>query len=192
MASGGKNCQARWVDDPYKEKSRYGVKYLANTRDPTVFAASSDTAVGRVVDCKTVFQNYSMFKFDVTSAYTHAWEDELVSLEPPQEEIEVHGDCLRRSVTVIYGRRKGARSWQDRFDGMIRSEEARQRGFTVEAHIKCPTRWYIREADGFIELHVDDGHGCGKEAVIAELSAFLLEKSEIKYVQGYGVAAMST
>ena len=30
-----------------------------------------------------------------------------------------------------------------------------------------------READGLIELHVDDGHGCGKETVIAELMAFL-------------------
>ena len=36
----------------------------SRTRDPTMFAAASD--------------NYSMFTFDVTSAYTHAWEDELV------------------------------------------------------------------------------------------------------------------
>ena len=52
-----------------------------------MFAAASDTAVGRVVD-------YSIFTFDVTSAYTHAWEDELVFLEPPPEEIEEHGDCV--------------------------------------------------------------------------------------------------
>ena len=125
-----------------------------------------------------------MFTFDVTSAYTHAWEDELVFLEPPQEEIEEHGDCLWRSVRVISGRRKGARSWQEHFDSVIRSEEARQRGFTVEAHPKCPTLYYIREADGLIELHVDDGHGCGKEEIIAELLTFLSEKIEIKYVQG--------
>ena len=61
---------------------------------------------------------------------------------------------------MIYGRRKGARSWQKHFDSIIRGEEARQRGFTVEAHPKCPTH-------GVIELHVDDGHGCGKETVIA-------------------------
>ena len=42
------------------------------------FAAASDTAVGRVVEFKAVIQNYSMFTFYVTSAYTHAWEDELV------------------------------------------------------------------------------------------------------------------
>ena len=79
------------------------------------FAAASDTEVGRVVEFKAVIQNYSMFTFDVTSACTHAWEDELVFLEPPPEEIEEHGDCVWRSVRVIYGRRKGARSWQEHF-----------------------------------------------------------------------------
>ena len=38
--------------------------------------------------------------------------------------------------------------------------------------------------DGLIELHVDDGHGCGKEEVIAELLSFLSEKIEINCVQG--------
>ena len=85
---------------------------------------------------------------------------------------------------MLYGRRKGARPWQEHFDSILRSEEARQRGFTVDAHPKCPTLYYIREADGLIELHVDDGHGCGKEEVIAELSTFLSEKIEIKYVKG--------
>ena len=60
---------------------------------------------------------------------------------------------------MIYGRRKGARSWQEHFDSILRSKEARQRGFTVESHPKCPTLRYVREADGVIELHVDDGHG---------------------------------
>ena len=40
------------------------------------------------------------------------------------------------------------------------------------------------EADGVIELHVDDGHGCGKETVIAELLSFLSEKIEMTWVQG--------
>ena len=71
---------ARWVDEKQKEKSRYVVKDFASTRDPTMFAAASDTAVGRVVDFKAVIEKYSMFTFDVTSAYTHAREDELVFL----------------------------------------------------------------------------------------------------------------
>ena len=56
---------------------------------------------------------------------------------------------------------------QEHFDAILRSEEARQRGFTVESHPKCPTLYYVREADGLMELHVDDGHGCGKETVCA-------------------------
>ena len=38
------------MDEQHKEKSRYVVKDFANTRDPTMFAAASDTAVGRVVN----------------------------------------------------------------------------------------------------------------------------------------------
>ena len=160
------------------------VKDFAKTRDPTMFAAASDTAVGRVVEYKAVLQNYSMVTFDVTSAYTHAWEDELVFLEPAPEEIE-HGDCVWRSVRVFYGRRKGARSWQEHCDSLLRSEESGQRGFTVESHPMCPTLSYVREAHGLIELHEDDGHGCG-------LLASLSEKIELKYVPGSGVAILST
>ena len=106
-ASGEKIFQARCVHDPFKEKSRYVVKDFANTRDPAMFSAASDTAVEKVVECKAVLQHYSTLTFDVTSAYTHAWEDKLVLLEPAPEEIEEHGDCLWRS-----GRRcrKDARS----------------------------------------------------------------------------------
>ena len=109
MAASGQMFNARWVDEQHKVKSRYVVKDFANTRDPTMFAADSDTAVGRVVEFKGVLQNYSTFTFDVTSAYTHSWKDELVSLEPPPEEIEEHGDCAWRSIRVIYGRRKQER-----------------------------------------------------------------------------------
>ena len=62
---------ARWVDEQHKEKPRYVVEDFANTRDPTMFAAACDPAVGRVVEFKAVLQNCSMFTFDVTSAYTH-------------------------------------------------------------------------------------------------------------------------
>ena len=86
------------MDDPFKEKLRYVVKDFANTRDPTVFAAASGTAVRRVVECKAVIQNYSTFTFDVTSAYTHASENELVFLEPPQEEIQEQGDDPTRQL----------------------------------------------------------------------------------------------
>ena len=102
----------------------------------------------------------------MTSAFTHADEDELVFLEPPPEETEEHGDCLWQSVKVIYGRRKGARSWQDHFRSVVISEETRKAGFTVRLHDKCPTLFYIEEADGVLELHVDDGHGTGDPVVI--------------------------
>ena len=184
MEARGQIFNARWVDEQHKGKSRYVFKDFTNTRDPKMFAAASDTAVGRVAEFNAVLQNYSMFTFDVTSAYTHAWEDGLVFWNRHRRRLRSMVIVCVRSVRVIYGRRKGARSWQEHFDSILRSEEARQRGFTVEAHPKCPTLYYVREADGVIELHVDDGHGCGKETVIAELLSFLSEKIEMKFVQG--------
>ena len=89
-SASGQMFNARLVDEQHKEKSRYVVKDFANTRDPTMFEAASDTAAGRAVEYKAVLQNCSMFTFDVTSAYTHAWDDELVFLEPPPEKIEEH------------------------------------------------------------------------------------------------------
>ena len=127
-SSGGSrwtNVQCTLVDEQHKEKSRYVVKDFANTREPTMLAAASDTAVGRVVEFKAVLQNYSMFTFDVTSADTHALGGRNCFLEPPPEEIEEHGDCVWRSIRVICGRRKGARSWQEHFDSILRSEDAR-------------------------------------------------------------------
>ena len=79
VASGGKIVQARWVDDPFKEKSRCVIKDFANTRDPTVFAATSDTAVGRVVECKAMLHRLQyVYVTTCTSACTHVREDELV------------------------------------------------------------------------------------------------------------------
>ena len=82
MLKGGVVKQRWQQEDKCSMHAGWMNKDFANTRDPTMFAAASDTAVGRVVEFKAVIQNYSMFTFDVTSAYTHAWEDELVFLEP--------------------------------------------------------------------------------------------------------------
>ena len=179
MTAGVEMFNARWVDEQHKEQSRYVVKEFANTRDPTMFAAASDTAVGRVVEFKAVHQNYSMFTFDVTSACTHAREDELVFLEPPPEEIEEHGDCVWKSIRVIWVQDRGKSTLTPFSEARKHDSEV-----SVEAHPKCPTLYFVREADGVIELHVDDGHGCGKETIVAELLAFLSEKIEVTHVQG--------
>ena len=55
---------ARWVDEEHKEKSRYVVKDFANTRDPTMLAEASDTAVG-----KSVLSSRRYFK---TTAYSRS------------------------------------------------------------------------------------------------------------------------
>ena len=54
----------------------------------------------------------------------------------------------------------------------------------MEAQPKCPTLYYVREADGVIERHLDDRHGCRKETIVAQLLTFLSEKIEMKFLQG--------
>jgi hypothetical protein len=182
VKAGARIFQARWVDDPMKCKSRYVIKEYANQKDLSVFAAASDFATSRLVDYKAVRCGYPTFVFDVTSAYTHADEDEQVFLEPPEEEKAIHGDCLWESVKVIYGRRKGARSWQDHFVSVVQSPEAVEAGFTVKVHEKCPTMFYLVEADGLFELHVDDGHGTGRPDVIRKFLEYISQKIELKWV----------
>jgi hypothetical protein len=179
--TGAKVFAARWVDDKFKVKSRYVIKEFANSKDNTVFAAASDFSTSRLVDYKSAKCGYPTFIFDVASAFTHSDEDELVFLEPPPEEVEQYGDCLWQSVKVIYGRRKGARSWQDHFRSVIISEDARKAGFTVRLHDKCPTLFYIEEADGVLELHVDDGHGTGDPVVIKKFLEYVADKIDLKW-----------
>ena len=78
---------------------------------------------------------------------------------------------------MIYGRRKFARSWK----AILRSEEARQRGFTggITSKVSDTLLRAVRQ-DGVIEIHVDDGHGCEMKTIVT----FVNEKIEMKYVQG--------
>ena len=124
-----------------------------------MFAAASGTAVGRIVEFKAVLQNYSIVhvRCDV-GVHACLGRRTRFYLEPPLEEIEEHGDCVWSSNQSDQWSSQGCK---DRGAGatlipVLRSEEARQRGFTVESHPKCPTLCYVREADGVIELHVDD------------------------------------
>ncbi len=117
---------------------------------------------------------------NVTSAYTHTGEDELVFLEPPKEETDEHGDCLCQAAKVIYGRRKGARSRQDHLRSVVLSKETQRAGFAIRVHDKFPTMFYLEEADGILELHVDDRHGAGDPMVARKFLEFMSSKLELK------------
>ncbi len=96
-----------------------------------------------------------------TSAYTHADEGELIFLGPPEEETKEYAPCVWQGVEVIYGMQKVARSWQDHFHHLLLSDETKEAGFTVRAKEMCPTMFYLEEADGVLELHVDMDTGSG-------------------------------
>ena len=101
---------------------------FANTRDPTMFAAASDTAVGGVVEYKAV----------------------LPKLQHVHVRCDVGEDAYLGGRTCLCGTATGG----DREAWWLCVEVA-------ESYL-----WASRGCN--IELHVDDGHGCGKETVIAE------------------------
>ena len=73
-----------------------------------MFATASDTAVGRVVEFKAVIQNYSMFTFDVTSAYMLE-RTNLSFWNRHRRRLRNMVIACERSIRVIYGRRKGCK-----------------------------------------------------------------------------------
>ena len=46
----------------------------------------------------------------------------------------------------------------------------------MEAHRKCPTLHNVHEADGVIELHVDDGQGVEKRRSLQNCCHFFLRR----------------
>lgn len=85
---------------------------------------------------KTKNKRVPTFLSDITSANTHVVEDELCFSEAPQG----GPYCVWRSIRVVYGRRKGARSSPDFLHGLVTSEATEKEGFTVKVFEQRPTR----------------------------------------------------
>ena len=69
------------------------------------------------------------------------------------------------------------------------SQETKDAGFTLRVHDKCPTMFYLEEADGVLELHVDDGHGTGDPLVIRKFLEYLSTKLELKWADNMAIGA---
>ena len=91
------SMHAGWMNNTRRCHDSWSNQNFANTRDPTMLAAASDTAVGKVVEFRPVLHTNSKCTFGVRSAYTHAWEDELVFWNR-------HRKRLRNTVIVCGGR----------------------------------------------------------------------------------------
>lgn len=127
----------------------------ATYKDPTVFAAASENISSKLVELKAIKQTCpATLMFVVTSAYTHAVEDEFCFFDLPPEDRDQHQDCVWRSIRAVYGRRKGARRWQKLFHGLVTLEITKKAGFIVKVLERSPTLYYIEVADGALELQL--------------------------------------
>ena len=180
LETGAKILTGRWVDDQHKDKSRYVAREFASKEDPMVFANASDHSTSRRVDLRAVRCGYPTWVFDVVSAFTHAPEEELIFLEPPQEHTDVFGDALWQPLRTIYGPRPAARRWQAHFCKVVTSSECKDEGFTVVQCPKSPNIYNMKEADGVVDLHVDDGHCTGIPEIMERFFAYVSTNVKMK------------
>ena len=114
-ATGAKILSGTWVDPDHKEKSRWCAREFATYKDPTVFAAASEEITVSMIDFIAVKKGQKRMGFDAVSAFTQAPEEELIFIEPPPE---YQAECAERTVwrclRAVYGRRSGAKNWQER------------------------------------------------------------------------------
>ena len=176
----------RWVDDPVKFKSRFVVREFATDKDPDMFAATAGNEAVSIIDHAAVLKSWPIVCFDVSSAYTHAAETELIFIEPPEEDKAKYPDMVWRPLRIINGRRKGARSWREHFVTLVTSSEAKLEGFDIEENQVSPGYFRVNSDRGLLVLHVDDGYGTGEAKLMEGFSVWLAKHLELKWVANVG------
>ena len=159
IKTGAQILSVRFVDDAHKEKSRWCAIEFVTYKDQSVFAAASDVANTSLIDLLAVKRGHGFMCFDAVAAFGQALETELIFIEA-FEEHKVGQHVLWQCLTVMEGRRKQARAWQDHIVDTLLSKE-------------CPTIIYSSEFEIALDLHVDDGFMTGPAERMMEVFAYL-------------------
>ena len=111
----GRWINSRWEDvaknDPRKPpvRSRRVLQEIATRKSDDYFAATPTTASNRIIDMMAVQNDWPIADADVTTAFLHAREDELIYTAP--------ADCWRKTswcwrlLANLNGRRTGAKNF---------------------------------------------------------------------------------
>ena len=122
VALGKKRVTTRWDLDHRKDGIRTRFVAREFKGDETmydVFAPSSTSSTGRVIDYMSFQKSYYTFTPDVTDAYFHVDEDAECHMDPLAERLDQQA-ALRNSTSVLcrlrkhlYGRRRAGTRWVD-------------------------------------------------------------------------------
>ena len=178
--------EARKPDGSVRE--RYCLReFKSSSYRDDVYAVSTTSATGRIIDLIGVKKQYVFFTADATNAFWQVPIQEVCFMYPPKEwlaEEKSAGrstDVMWQLRTEWYGRRVAGTRWVEFAAGKIMKQ-----GFK-----RCeiaPWFFYNAASDISLELHMDDIYGCGPkekvESFLAELHKEILMKSEIHEAGG--------
>ena len=182
----GKFLTMRWVDTD--EKSRVVVREFASTKRDDLFAAASTPTTHLVVDMLCCIFLWSRAIGDITRAFLHVFEDELVFARPPAEWLEREQEKAKQEghswtpmvwklLRVFYGRRKAARAWVEHLATLLVGKCGLERSASAPQFFRLPGQ--ERPALG-LEVHMDDLHIGGHFALLERLGEQLGEHLRVK------------
>eukprot|EP00971_Amphidinium_carterae_P197342 3917089-Amphidinium_carterae.1 len=145
-----------------------------------LFAPSSSPSTSRVIDQIALQLRLGRFCLDATNAFNHVPETEDIFVEPAAEWLESEAAAGRRTDVVwklekvLYGCRRGVQKWVSWFAELLMSF-----GF-----LRCdvaPQFFYDPTNSLYLEVHIDDVHGCGRDADVEVLVELLREYVSLKF-----------
>jgi len=150
--------------------------------DSTVdfFAPATGGSTSRIILIYALFEGLWTFIFDASSAFLHVPEIEFVVVNPPQEYLDAEvaagrrGDCLWRMRRTLYGRRGAAQAWTTWLSGELVDRCG------LEKCPQSPTFFKDPKSSVRVDVHMDDGHGCGTKSDVEEFLVKLSRNVLIK------------
>ena len=173
--------EARKPDGSVRE--RYCLReFKSSSYRDHVYAVSTTSTTGRIIDLVGVKRHYVFFTADATNAFWQVPIEEVCFMYPPREwlaeekKAERPTNVMWQLRTEWYGRRVAGTRWVEFAAGKIMKQ-----GFK-----RCEIApWFFHNAstDISLELHMDDIYECGPkekvEAFLTELHKEILMKCEI-------------
>lgn len=144
-----------------------------------VYAVSTTSATGRLIDLVGVTKKYVFFTGDATNAFWQVPIDEECYMYPPEEWLEEERkagrptDVMWMLQTEWYGRRVAGTKWVEWAAGKVMKAGCQRSKL-------APWLFHHPTLDISLELHMDDIYGCGPPKAVKKFLEELHKEIEMK------------
>eukprot|EP00435_Cladocopium_sp_Y103_P016734 s3384_g4.t1 len=161
-------------------RMRYCLReFKSSTYRDDVYAVSTTSATGRLIDFVGVRKKYCFFTGDATNAFWQVPIEEECYMYPPDEWLEREAaagrptDVLWKLEKEWYGRRVAGTRWVEFAAGIIVKKGC------VRSEL-APWLFHHPRLDISLELHMDDIYGCGPEKAVKQFLDELHQEIKMK------------